>query len=264
MAPDQENEEIQNLQFLGLTLNQARVYSALAKLESATAKNLSGISGLAACDIYRVIPELQKLGLLETTIAIPKLFRATPPQDAMKILLKQKQEDIQKMQSKAKEFLAKIETVKNPENEDFAKIVLIPNWKRAVQLGMTRLLKTKEQLDAILKNELFYHLNSKTAKHLEKLLRRKVRMRFLLESTKAIERQDKDIAKLLRNPNFQVRIVKTKISASVLLHDNANAFVSTSMDGLNKPIYWTDNQCMVSVIRGYFENEWREASETQT
>ncbi len=264
MAPDQEAKYIQNLQFLGLTLNQARVYAALAKFENATAKTLSNVSGLAACDIYRVIPELQELGLIEVLVATPKMFRSTPPEDAMKILLKQKEEEIGKMQVKAKEFLAEINIQKSPEHSDLTQIALIPCGERAAQFGMPKLSNTKEQLDAIQTNELFHRFIQNTSKEIVKLLKRNVKLRFLLENTMTIERPDKDLAKMLKNPNFKVRFAKTKINACILLHDNAEAFISTSLDAVHTPSYWTSNPCMVSVARGYFELEWREALEKQT
>ncbi len=261
MAPDQENKEIQNLQFLGLTLNHAKVYAALVKSGNVTAKNLSSNSGLATCNIYRVIPELQKLGLLEVTVTAPKLFKATPPEDAMKILLKQKEEDFKMMQVKAKEFLAETEMEKSPKHADIAEVVLVPCGMRTTQFEKSRLSNTEEQLGAIHTDAVFHRFIDDAGNDLEKLLRRNVKMRFLLENTKAIEKPTKKLAKMLSNPNFNVRFAKTQIKTCVFVFDNIGAFISTSFDPLHTPSYWSTNPCVIAVVRGYFENEWQEALE---
>ena len=100
-------------------------------------------------------------------------------------------------------------------------------------------------------------------KELERLIRADDENMILLYSRRCLEVIVTDLCEFeLKRPRktepLQGIIDKLNKEEKVPSH------IITSMDGLNKPIYWTDNQCMVSVIRGYFENEWREASETQT
>jgi len=261
MAPNQQNKEIQNLQFLGLTLNQARVYAALAKFENATAKNLSDETGLAACDVYRVIPELQTLSLLDIIVTRPKTYRAARPEEAIKTLLGQKQKEIEEMRAKAKELVAEMSSKKNPEHRDLTEIALIPPGERTIQFGMSKLLNTIRQLDIIQTNPAFYRFTETSATALKRLLNRNVKVRFILENKMAIEKPDKDLAEILQNPNFKFRFAKTKINACILLHDETDAFISTSTDTLHTPSCWSSNPCLISVVKGFFEDEWRKASE---
>jgi sugar-specific transcriptional regulator TrmB len=60
-----QDEEVQTLTCLGLTLCQARVYLALARSGMSTAKTISKVSKVTREDIYRIMPTLQKLGLVE-------------------------------------------------------------------------------------------------------------------------------------------------------------------------------------------------------
>ncbi|MFB3888399.1 MAG: helix-turn-helix domain-containing protein [Candidatus Bathyarchaeia archaeon] len=60
-----KNEErIEVFMRLGLTMNQARVYLALARLGLTTAKRLSKDAQISRQDVYRVMSELQEIGLL--------------------------------------------------------------------------------------------------------------------------------------------------------------------------------------------------------
>ena len=69
---------INSLMELGLTLVQAKIYLTLTKLDNATIKAISKNSNLARQDIYRIIPSLQKLGLVEKIIDKPTKYKATP------------------------------------------------------------------------------------------------------------------------------------------------------------------------------------------
>jgi len=70
-------ETIDTLIELGLTLNQARIYVALLHSEKpVTAKEISKITDITRQDVYRILPNLQKTGLLEKTITAPAMFKA--------------------------------------------------------------------------------------------------------------------------------------------------------------------------------------------
>ncbi len=71
-----EEGKVQTLTELGLTGRQARVFLNLLKCESSTARALSMSSDLARQDTYKVLDELQELGLVEREISVPTKFTA--------------------------------------------------------------------------------------------------------------------------------------------------------------------------------------------
>ncbi len=76
---------------LGMTKNQTKIYLALLKLGmESNAASLFEISGVARQDVYRVLLELEKLGLVEKIIATPNRFRAVAPTNAISLLLEEK------------------------------------------------------------------------------------------------------------------------------------------------------------------------------
>ena len=50
---------------LGLTLNQAKVYLAVIKLEKTTVGQVANFSKVRREDVYRILPSLEKMGLIE-------------------------------------------------------------------------------------------------------------------------------------------------------------------------------------------------------
>ena len=58
---DDENTDL--LLGLGLSLNQARVYLAILKLEKTTVASVTRFSKVRREDVYRILPSLEKMGL---------------------------------------------------------------------------------------------------------------------------------------------------------------------------------------------------------
>jgi len=72
---------------LGLSLNQARVYLTILKLEKTSVGQISRFSKVRREDVYRVIPSLEKMGLIEKLLGKPTTIRATPISDALTFLV---------------------------------------------------------------------------------------------------------------------------------------------------------------------------------
>ncbi len=85
---------------LGLTLLQAKIYLSLSEFEKAEIRKMSKASNVARTDIYRLMPELEKLGLAEKIIASPTSYRATPLNEGFSILLENKKKGILRNRNK--------------------------------------------------------------------------------------------------------------------------------------------------------------------
>ena len=256
------SKELSCLQSLGLTQNQAKVYLCLVKSENfATVKGLSTFSGLAACDVYRVVQQLLKLGLLEEVVGTPKQFRATPPEDAVRILQQKIVEEVEEKNNQAKEFLAEIRFKESYGLPEGSKMALIPHGARAIQFGLPKLKSTRKQMDAIQTNSVFRRFINFTSDELQLLLKNNVSLRFVIEDMKGLENPSEDLIGLLKKRNFKVRLAKTNIQACVLTHDETDAFIGTSMNTSNTPSYWSNNPCVISVVKTYFEAIWRDSLE---
>ena len=72
---------------LGLSLNQARVYLAVLKLEKTTVAQVAKYSKVRREDVYRILPSLEKMGLIERLLGKPTEIRATPISDALSLLV---------------------------------------------------------------------------------------------------------------------------------------------------------------------------------
>lgn len=76
----QEGENYQTFVNLGLTYLQAKVYVTLLRLGDvgAEVRKIASASVIARQDVYRILPALQKMGLVEKVVAIPTIYRPIP------------------------------------------------------------------------------------------------------------------------------------------------------------------------------------------
>ena len=127
-------------------------------LGSATAKQLSEESKIAKPDIYRIIPTLQKQGMVETLMSRPASFKAIPANQSLHTLLKHKAAEQSELSKKTEALLsgleknhAKIET--NQVSIDFA---IIPGKEVIIQKLKESLLKAQISLCVVTsKNQVF-------------------------------------------------------------------------------------------------------------
>ena len=258
---EREDRELEDLQLLGLTLYQAKVYLALALSgNSMTAKQLSIASGLAPCDIYKVIPQLREAGLLTALVTAPKEFHATSPEVALKILSKQMKAEIEGRMKKARAFLAEFHasshSVDRSAQVEGAEMVLFPPGYSAIRYNFMKLRSTERELNAVQTNAHFLSFIDINSHEAKRLLKKGIIMRFVVESSQAIENPSDDLTGLMQDTNFKVNSAKNKIQACVLLYDESDAFISASLGTPHVPSYWSNNPCIISVVKNYFRTFW--------
>ena len=79
---------------LGLSLNQARVYLAILQLQKTTAGQIAKFSKVRREDVYRTLPTLEKMGLIEKLLGKPSKIRATPISDALTFLVAEEKRNL--------------------------------------------------------------------------------------------------------------------------------------------------------------------------
>lgn len=106
-------KDTQSLSEFGLTIVQAIIYLALVQLKFASAK-IAKFSKVRREDVYRNLPRLEPLGLVERTIGSPVKIRDTPVDQALSMLVRNKEEEtkqeVQALNAKKGEVLFSLTT----------------------------------------------------------------------------------------------------------------------------------------------------------
>ena len=253
----QDEEYVQTLMGLGLTLLQSKTYFALTKLGIADVKTISKVSNVARQDVYRVMPCLQEWGLVEKIIATPIRYKAIPLKVALSTLLQQKIEENAELQEKTNtlisDFEEKIGSRAAPQENEPQFIITSERTLFHKRIGET-IDAAQTSKDAIFTNEgcraiLFHHYD-----YLKRALNRGVRIRIITEKpegNQSIERVARDLTK---NPLFTIKYISTSAPVCMMIFDSKEVHLRMAEGAV--PSFWSNNLNIVNLSKKYFEEMW--------
>lgn len=253
-------ESIQVLTGLGLTIDQARVYLALVYLGSATAKQLSEESKIAKPDIYRIIPTLQKQGMVETLMSRPASFKAIPSNQSLHTLLKRKATEQNELRRKTEALLSSLEKnhVKIETNEASVDFAIISGKEVIIQKLKESLLKAQISLCVVTSKSRFSASIGEFADAYRKALRKGVKIKIAAEQIVTQTKTLKIMQTLSRDPHFEVKYFINPPPAIVTIFDAQEAYLTLSATTQleSTSTIWSNNLGFIALAQTYFENKW--------
>jgi sugar-specific transcriptional regulator TrmB len=259
-----QNEDIQALTSVGLTVLQAKVYLALVTLGQATIKAISKTAEVARQDIYRITSELQKYGLVEKVIATPNEFKVIPLKDGISILLQRIHEERAEADRKVTKLMGRYKdnNVKtNPQKEE-PQFVLVP--EKDVEWSIKRAIENAQiSVDTVTTLIRFRSGIFDFGETIKKALERGVKFRFIIDKPE-YQKSIPEISKALtKNPLFRIRYGHHPPLAVIGIFDKQEVIISTStIMRLNEnPCLLSNNLCLLLMVQNYFEMTWITAAE---
>ncbi len=254
----------QTLVDLGLTLLQAKVYLALAKLGTSTGRVIARESKVAPQDVYRLLKELHEKGLVEKVIDKPNKYTAIGLDDGLSILIKRRKKvtgELEKAAAEISQSMKEIEDLKK-EVDEIGNFILIPE-KEPMEIRISRIFHTARKTidymndfqEGINNHERFFDV--------ERLLIDKgVRFREIFVGTKPEYRIPESLLSLLeRYPIFQARSIDICEPAKLIIKDGNEVLISTKTDAnsSSQPYLWSNNKILVNVIQQWYNGMWERA-----
>jgi sugar-specific transcriptional regulator TrmB len=260
-APMTQDDHIQTLRALGLTLLQAKTYLALAKLENAEVKTIAKTSNMARQDTYRVMPTLEKLGLAEKIIATPTMYKATPLSVGLSTLLQRKTEDAVELQKKTNELINDFKK-KNTEithQKDEPQFIITSEkalFKKRIAEAIDAAQKSNDVIFAQegFQGMLFYHLQ-----HVKRAMKRGVKIRVITEKPENQQLTQRSAQRLLKNPLFKLKYVSDQAPVYMVTFDNREVNLCIA-DGA-VPSFWSNHPNIVKLAANYFDDLWSKADD---
>lgn len=259
------SEHMQTLTQLGLSQRQSKVYLTLLISGMSTAKKISQVSKIPRQDVYTVVPILEKMGLCEKTITKPVMFRATPIQKSIGLLMQRETAEYDEMQIRTRNLLQDLshycsETAYREEKAQF--LLLSERQSRILRIeGAVNNAATV--VDSFTTPEIFKQVIVSSEEVLKKTIGRGVKFRFLMENPKDKELRLQPPQALLENPYFEIRYITPPIPAAVVLIDKKEIFFGTTIDFQRAMYLWSDNAYFVGIIQNHFELIWNSASKVE-
>jgi sugar-specific transcriptional regulator TrmB len=257
---------IPTLENLGLTGVQAKVYFALSKIEALTISEISEISKIYRTDLYEILPNLEKKGLVEREISQPIRYRAVPMKEGLDLLLQKKSRKYSELQNQVANLK---EALKEPQKRKSktihkSKFVLISKNRIRESIGKS-LDRTKSSVELVLSQPRFSKGLILFAEKIEKLCIRGVKWRFITEKPHLGRPFLNQIKELRKKPHCQIRFL-TSVPPTILgTYDKKEVFIfKNPTASINmSPALWSDNPSLIAIVTDYFEMLWLTALEDE-
>ncbi len=256
-----EEKDAQTLTALGLTNSEAKIFLALARSGEATAKELSTFTRVARQEVYRVLIELQKMGLIEKIVSAPSKFRAISTADAFSLLMERRKKETSELQGTIDEMLKKFRTNNvRAASEEEDKFSLVPE-QATVRAEQKTIANVQASFDTITSWRNPHSVIHTGIEGMTKALQRGVEIRVIVDLPLEEKRLASVLKKLKKYPNFKIKYLFNQPNALISVYDKADAWVATCPNpGLKEcPILWTANPCLLSILQDYFEMLWSTA-----
>jgi sugar-specific transcriptional regulator TrmB len=255
-------DDAQTLLHLGLTASQAKVYLALLKLETDNKGiTIAKFADVPRQDVYRLLDELQQIGIVQKTLTRPATFRCVPAVETVSILLERRMRDFSQLKREADNF------VKNAENTIHEKLNLSGNDQFILISEREAITcKAREQIedlqvslsDITPSNELVPWLTV-LSKSVEGALSRGVKIRWITEEPADSSSIYEFLQTYSEYRNFEVRFVSSPLRAKIGIFDSKEVILGINIDcGFSRsPALWSNNPSFVALAENYFEDYWK-------
>ena len=256
-------EEIQILVDLGLTALQARAYLALSSQKTASLKLISKKSNIARQDVYRIMPLLEKIGLVEKIISTPVTYKAIPIKDGVSILLQRKTTEYADLQDRVDEM------VNNFQN-GFYKSGIQPDDSQFLVISEKKLLyKTLGEKNNLVKKSLLVAgtwestrvvLFDSELEKFKKALKKGVKIRWITEDHEEDPSTLKTLEMLKKNPLFEIRYFAAPIPLQAAIYDEKEVTMCIALSpSPDVTSIWSNNSMLLRVAMNYWEEIWNAA-----
>ncbi|MGD9131497.1 MAG: helix-turn-helix domain-containing protein [Candidatus Bathyarchaeota archaeon] len=264
MNESAQGEAVETLVRLGLNCSQAKIYLALVENGLSTAKKISKITGINRQEIYRIMPKLQNVCLVEKLIGIPTRWRATPLEDGLSLLLENRKKETSELQTKTTEIINLIRENKKRAGlqKDEYQFVIMPGKNAHLKWLKNRSKDIQKTNDSILtwsdhKTITFYHDNE-----LKEQLNRGVKTRLIIyvsENEKTLYKNDQTFR---NNPNYQKAFIFTPPIVLGGLLDKKQLILATEQNNpiqRSENVFLSNSPFLTALFQNYFEQLWKTA-----
>ena len=257
---------IPTLENLGLTKAQAKTYFALAKSNNSTISEISKNSKIHRTDLYEILKNLEKTGLVEQEISQPVRYQAIPITEGLDLLLQKKSRKHSELQNQVANLKQTYKEPKKPipTTKHESKFVLIPESRIRENIGKT-IERTQSSVDLVLSQPRFSKGLLLFSEKLKKACGRGVKWRFITEKPGEKRLFLDQIEELRKKPHCHFRFLSSIPPTLLSIYDKKEVFIfkkfteSISMS----PALWSDNPVLISIVSQYFEMLWHTALEQE-
>ncbi len=229
------------------------------KYEKSTARSTATALKLARQDTYKVLDELQELGLVERQLNVPAKFTAAPFQDALSILLNRRIKQTADLKTKTKNLITSLNSfnARKVEKEEEPKIFLIPDGEIFSLRVRKAVENTQKSLDIASTSKNLPQGIFSLVGDLKKAMRRGVKIRCITDMPEN-NNFEQELFRSLENTSFEIRTLSNQLCFRFCIFDGKELSIvlSPKSDFAKSSHLWVDFASIVETYQNHFEMLW--------
>jgi len=263
---EEREDSVRMLSEFGLTYYEAKVYITAIQTGVTTASKIAKQANIRREEVYRTIPKLEKLGLIERILGRPVTVKALPLHEGLDVLYEMKEEEssneLRKLIARKKDFLKKsIQITQNlTTNEEQSHFVLISEKDVLSRKVASSITHTRKSVDFVDSFENAFRFILSHGKDLGIAKKKNVDIRILTECPEEIGLLPEYLKKQIPRNSFMVRYSE-RIPSRYILFDGNQALITTSAGNTfsDGKCLWTNDPSLVGIVQRDFEEQFRDS-----
>lgn len=265
------NENTSSIDILlefGLTENQAKVFLAITSLEDPTVAEIAEHSKVRREEVYRLLPDLEKMGLVERLLGKPLRLRTPDPKSSISTLVALERDKanarISELSIKSRDLLRELgqHQIELDHIETITSEFSLIQEKESIRTELNEMInKSTQRLDLLFSRTDLIWLLSTQGEALRSALERGVKIRIMSEPPTGRDRLPRILQRRFPE-NLDVSLKYLLFpTAFFLIVDEAQLLTITS--GVHhlpaSNCLWTNNESLIALTHKEFEERWSES-----
>jgi sugar-specific transcriptional regulator TrmB len=256
-----QEDIVENLTSFGFTVNQAKVYLSIVQSGKTRVGRISRNTQLHRQDIYKLLPKLEKMGLITKTIDKPFMIEAIPIDKALESLISKEKEKanrkITDLETHLKEMVAAIQ--QQPHLKEEARFMLLTNDEAIKNRGYATFRKIKREFRLVSDMEYIMSVTHHLRDFMFAAAGNNVKTRMIIvgpEDKAAV----KQIIEKITPPksDFIVKQMGKNACKNFQIVDNKEVWIATQQKTESgfPGILWTNDSNLVDAYQESFRQNW--------
>jgi sugar-specific transcriptional regulator TrmB len=249
---------------LGLSLNQAKVYLAILKLERTTVAQIAKFSKVRREDVYRILLILETIGLVERIMGKPVEIQATPISDALTFLVTEEKtksdERLSSMRTKVHQLASRNWKHRLPEKESI--YILIPERKAILAKTSELIRNSKKETSLVADKMRILPILSQFSEDFKTAIKQGSQIRVIFEGDSPDNSLKEKVQKFLDGASVYAKFYRKPLNHFIMSDDKKAMITASKESGLGEaPTLWTNNGNLIGILKTSFELEWQKAKD---
>ncbi len=264
-----DEDLVQELLAFGLSVNQAKAYlSIIQSALQATVNTISATTKIHQQDVYKILPKLEKMGLITKTVERPVAIKAIPPEKALNYIIVVEQQKanqkIKHLKRTAKALAQAIEKTQKQNQTDQEQMgiqAVFLTTDNAVNNKLNAAYaNAKTQCDSVMNFELMQRRLPLLEKRYQALSTNKTKTRILLNNIENVEAAKKILKQIIPpTGDFTLKQAGKITIKPYLIIDNVEIYISSQRKTPRgfPCMLWTNSKNIMSIYQDNFEKAWK-------